>query len=90
MEQKKSKGKKTGIIGKKKGGTAVAFRPQDIIDAKFDLDCFGQDILDAVFARVGENEDADDNLTYTCQRRGTLGGHPRLTSSLTGKRGSVP
>ena len=65
MEQKKSKGKKTGIIGRKKGGTAVAFRPQDIIDAKFDLDCFGQDILDAVFARVGENEDADDNLTYT-------------------------
>lgn len=65
MEQKKSKGKEKGIIGKKKGGTAVAFRPQDIIDAKFDLDCFGQDILDAVFARVGEGEDADDNLTYT-------------------------
>lgn len=29
------------------------------------MDCFGQDILDAVFARVGEGEDNDDNLTYT-------------------------
>jgi hypothetical protein len=28
MERKKSKDRKTGIIGKKKGGTAVAFRPQ--------------------------------------------------------------
>ena len=65
MEQRKGKSRKTGIIGRKKGGTAVAFRPQDIIDAKFDLDCFGQDILDAVFARVGEGEDEDDNLTYT-------------------------
>jgi len=65
MEQKKNKCKQKGVIGKKRGGTAIVFRPQDIIDAKFDLNCFGQDILDAVFARVGEGEDADDNLTYT-------------------------
>lgn len=65
MEQRKSKGRKNGIVGRKKGGATVAFRPQDIIDAKFDLDCFGQDILDAVFAKVGDGEDNDDNLTYT-------------------------
>lgn len=47
MEQKKSKGKKTGIIGRKKGGTAVAFRPQDIIDAKFDLT-----VLDRIFSML--------------------------------------
>ena len=39
---------------KKRGGTEVAFRPQTIIEARYDLDRRQNDILDILLGIVGE------------------------------------
>ncbi|MBQ5852338.1 MAG: hypothetical protein IIW54_16235, partial [Lachnospiraceae bacterium] len=49
---------------KKMGGTEVAFRPQTIIEARYDLDRRQNDILDILLGIVGEGDDAEDNTRY--------------------------
>ena len=49
---------------KKKGGKEVAFRPQTIIEARYDLDRRQNDILDILLGIVGEGEDTEENTRY--------------------------
>lgn len=49
---------------KKLGGTEVAFRPQTIIEARYDLDRRQNDILDILLGIVGEGDDTEDNTRY--------------------------
>ena len=49
---------------KKRGGTEVAFRPQTIIEARYDLDRRQNDILDILLGFVGEGEDTEENTRY--------------------------
>ncbi len=49
---------------KKRGGTEVAFRPQTIIEARYDLDRRQNDILDILLGIVGEGDDTEENTRY--------------------------
>lgn len=49
---------------KKRGGTEVAFRPQTIIEARYDLDRRQNDILDILLGIVGEGNDTEENTRY--------------------------
>ena len=49
---------------KKKGGKEVAFRPQTIIEARYDLDRRQNDILDILLGIVGEGDDTEENTRY--------------------------
>lgn len=49
---------------KKMGGTDVAFRPQTIIEARYDLDRRQNDILDILLGIVGEGDDTEENTRY--------------------------
>lgn len=49
----------------KKGGTEIAFRPQNIIEARFDLTNRQNDVLDLLFGMVGTNGDSTENTRYT-------------------------
>lgn len=49
---------------KKKGGNEIAFRPQSIIEARFDLNRRQNDVLDLVFGMVGSEEDSEENTRY--------------------------
>ncbi len=49
---------------KKMGGTEVAFRPQTIIEARYDLDRRQNDILDILLGIVGEGDDTEENTRY--------------------------
>lgn len=49
---------------KKMGGTEVAFRPQTIIEARYDLDRRQNDIIDILLGIVGEGDDTEENTRY--------------------------
>ena len=49
---------------KKRGGTEVAFRPQTIIEARYDLDRRQHYILDILLGIVGEGDDTEENTRY--------------------------
>lgn len=49
---------------KKRGGTEIAFRPQTIIEARYDLDRRQNDILDILLGIVGEGDDTEENTRY--------------------------
>ena len=49
---------------KKMGGKEVAFRPQTIIEARYDLDRRQNDILDILLGIVGEGDDTEENTRY--------------------------
>lgn len=50
---------------KKKGGNEVAFRPQSIIEARFNLSRRQNEILDFVFGIIGSENDTEENTRYT-------------------------
>lgn len=50
---------------KKKGGNEIAFRPQSIIEARFNLKRRQNDVLDLVFGMVGSEDDPEENTRYT-------------------------
>ena len=49
---------------KKVGGTEIAFRPQTIIEARYDLDRRQNDIIDILLGIVGEGNDTEENTRY--------------------------
>ena len=49
---------------KKRGGTEIAFRPQTIIEARYDLDRRQNDIIDILLGIVGEGDDTEENTRY--------------------------
>lgn len=53
------------MTNNKKGGNEIAFRPQSIIEARFDLNRRQNDVLDLVFGMVGSDMDSEENTRYS-------------------------